>query len=51
MKVINSTVRQLGGTVEINRLDPGTEFVIHLLSSIEQRPQLQSRNDVDMPAS
>jgi two-component sensor histidine kinase len=35
MKVIASTVRQLGGTLEINRLDPGTEFVIHLPSSIQ----------------
>jgi signal transduction histidine kinase len=50
MKVINSTVRQLGGTLEINRLDPGTEFVIHLPSSIEQRPQLQSRNEIKIHA-
>jgi two-component sensor histidine kinase len=35
MKIIASTVRELGGTLEINRLDPGTEFVIHLPSSIE----------------
>ncbi len=35
MKVIASTVRQLGGTLDINRLDPGTEFAIHLPASIE----------------
>ena len=35
MKVIASTVRQLGATLEINRLEPGTEFVINLPSSIE----------------
>ena len=35
MKVIASTVRQLGGTLEINRLDPGTEFAIHLPASIQ----------------
>ena len=28
---------ELGGTLEINRLDPGTEFVIHLPSSIEHK--------------
>jgi len=37
MKIIASTVRQLGGTLEINRLEPGTEFVIRLPSSIEHR--------------
>ena len=37
MKVIASTVRQLGGTLEINRLNPGTEFVIHLPADIEHR--------------
>jgi two-component sensor histidine kinase len=36
MTVITSTVRQLGGTLEINRLEPGTEFVILLPSNIEQ---------------
>jgi two-component sensor histidine kinase len=35
MKVIASTVRQLGGTLEINRLKPGTEFVIHLPANID----------------
>jgi two-component sensor histidine kinase len=30
MKMVASTVRQLGGTLEISRLTPGTEFVIHL---------------------
>jgi two-component sensor histidine kinase len=35
MKVIASTVRQLGGTLEIHRLKPGTEFVIHLPANIE----------------
>src|SRR5262245_28115912 len=37
MKIISSTVRQLGGTLEINRLEPGTEFVIRLPSSIEHK--------------
>jgi two-component sensor histidine kinase len=37
MKVIVSTVRQLGGTLEINRLQPGTEFAIHLPAGIEHR--------------
>ena len=37
MKIIASTVRQLGGTLDINRLEPGTEFVIRLPSSIEHR--------------
>jgi two-component sensor histidine kinase len=34
MKIIASTVRQFGGTLEINRLKPGTEFVIHLPANI-----------------
>jgi two-component system, sensor histidine kinase PdtaS len=34
MKMVASTVRQLGGTLEINRLTPGTEFVIRLPASI-----------------
>lgn len=34
MKMVTSTVRQLGGTLEINRLTPGTEFVIHLPANI-----------------
>jgi two-component sensor histidine kinase len=34
MKIIASTVRQLGGTLEINRLKPGTEFLIHLPATI-----------------
>jgi two-component sensor histidine kinase len=37
MKIIASTVRELGGTLEINRLEPGTEFVIRLPSSIEHK--------------
>ncbi|MFZ1045625.1 MAG: histidine kinase dimerization/phosphoacceptor domain -containing protein, partial [Pseudolabrys sp.] len=37
MKIIASTIRQLGGTLEINRLEPGTEFVIRLPSSIEHK--------------
>jgi two-component sensor histidine kinase len=37
MKVIASTVHQLGGTLEINRLKPGTEFAIHLPANIEHR--------------
>jgi len=36
MKMIVSTVQQLGGTLEINRLKPGTEFVIHLPADIAQ---------------
>lgn len=34
MKVIASTAGQLGGTIEVNRLEPGTEFVIRLPSDI-----------------
>jgi two-component sensor histidine kinase len=34
MKIVASTVRQLGGTLEINRLNPGTEFVIKLPANI-----------------
>jgi two-component sensor histidine kinase len=34
MKIVASTVRQLGGTLEINGLNPGTEFVIHLPANI-----------------
>jgi signal transduction histidine kinase len=34
MKIVASTVRQFGGTLEINRLKPGTEFVIHLPADI-----------------
>jgi chemotaxis protein histidine kinase CheA len=34
MKIVASTVRQLGGTLEINRLNPGTEFAIHLPANI-----------------
>ncbi len=37
MKMIMSTVRQLRGTLEINRLDPGTEFVIHIPADIESQ--------------
>jgi two-component sensor histidine kinase len=36
MKMIVSTVQQLGGTLEIDRLKPGTEFVIHLPADIAQ---------------
>jgi two-component sensor histidine kinase len=36
MKMVVSTVQQLGGTLEINRLKPGTEFVIHLPADIAQ---------------
>jgi two-component sensor histidine kinase len=34
MKIVASTVRQFGGTLDINRLKPGTEFVIHLPANI-----------------
>jgi two-component sensor histidine kinase len=34
MKIVTSTVRQLGGTLEIKRLNPGTEFAIHLPANI-----------------
>ena len=34
MNIVASTVRQFGGTLEINRLKPGTEFVIHLPANI-----------------
>lgn len=36
MKMVVSTVQQLGGTLDINRLNPGTEFVIHLPADIAQ---------------
>jgi two-component sensor histidine kinase len=36
MKMVVSTVQTLGGTLEINRLTPGTEFVIHLPADIAQ---------------
>lgn len=36
MKMVVSTVQPLGGTLEINRLKPGTEFVIHLPADIAQ---------------
>jgi two-component sensor histidine kinase len=34
MKIVASTVQQFGGTLEINRLKPGTEFLIHLPADI-----------------
>jgi two-component sensor histidine kinase len=34
MKVVASTTAQLGGSLEVNRLDPGTEFVIRLPAAI-----------------
>jgi two-component sensor histidine kinase len=34
-KVITSTVRRFGGTFSINRLDPGTEFVIRFTRDLE----------------
>jgi two-component sensor histidine kinase len=34
-KVITATVRRFGGTLTVNRLDPGTEFVISLPGEIE----------------
>ena len=36
MKMVVSTVQQLGGTLDINRLTPGTEFVVHLPADIAQ---------------
>ena len=36
MRVIASTVRQLRGTLEIKRRDPGTEFVIRIPASVLQ---------------
>jgi two-component sensor histidine kinase len=36
MKMIMSTARQLGGTFEVNRLEPGSEFVIHIPASIQE---------------
>ena len=35
MKVIASTATQLGGSLEVNRLDQGTEFLIRLPASLE----------------
>jgi two-component sensor histidine kinase len=37
MKVIASTAAQLGGTLEIKRLEPGTEFLIRLPADIDTR--------------
>lgn len=39
MKIIAATVRKLSGTLQINRLKPGTEFVIRLPSSIEHKSE------------
>jgi two-component sensor histidine kinase len=36
MKVISSTALQLGGKLEVNRLDPGTEFMIELPASLAE---------------
>jgi two-component sensor histidine kinase len=36
MIMISATTRQLGGKLTINHLNPGTEFVIELPTSIEQ---------------
>jgi len=36
MRVIASTVRQLRGTLEIKRREPGTEFVIRIPASVLQ---------------
>jgi two-component sensor histidine kinase len=38
VKVIAGTARQLGGTVRANRLDPGTEFVIHMPPNLGVAP-------------
>jgi two-component sensor histidine kinase len=35
LRVIVSTARQFGGSVVINRLEPGTEFVIHFPQELE----------------
>jgi two-component sensor histidine kinase len=37
MIMINATARQLGGKLTINNLDPGTEFVLELPASIEEK--------------
>ena len=37
MKVIASTATQLGGKLEVNRLDQGTEFLIRLPSTLEDK--------------
>jgi len=37
-KVITATVRRFGGTLSINQLDPGTEFVITFPADIEVDP-------------
>jgi len=42
-KVIMATVRQFGGALTINRLDPGTEFVIRI------PPNFGARNDPQAP--
>jgi two-component sensor histidine kinase len=37
MKMVASTARQFGGELQIRRLDPGTEFVLHLSPDIGSR--------------
>jgi two-component sensor histidine kinase len=36
MIMINATTRQLGGKLSVNKLEPGTEFVLELPASIEE---------------
>jgi two-component sensor histidine kinase len=37
MIMITATARQLGGKLTINKLEPGTEFVLDLPASIEEK--------------
>jgi two-component sensor histidine kinase len=38
-KVITSTIRRFGGTLTINRIEPGTEFVIRFPSDLEAKDE------------
>jgi two-component sensor histidine kinase len=38
-RVITSTIKRFGGTLTINRLDPGTEFVISFPADLEVDPE------------
>jgi two-component sensor histidine kinase len=41
-RVITSTIKRFGGTLTINRLDPGTEFVISLPGDLEVDPESEA---------
>jgi len=43
MIMITATARQLSGKLTINKLDPGTEFVLDLPASIDEGAAEQKR--------